>query len=250
MVPSMATPFHTIASMRPRSMMSRLYFNQTGIISSRHLNPAYSLRVSHRLYATQIAESTGRSSDQPRRRAVTPFNDDGRVPWGQLSPAEKISRTAQQSFNFVFITGGAVLTVLVVTVLYTDVFSPSSHITQYNHAVDRVREDRKCQELLGSTKSISALGPATGTSWIRQRPQAQIDTDKYGTERMKMSIRVTGDKKEEGVIGLHMVRRADERQWGWGQLYLDVRGKERVWLERGGEQQKKQPGKFFGIKWR
>ena len=203
-----------------------------------------------RTYATQTSIGTLRGSEQPRRKAVTPFNDDGRVPWGQLSPAEKAARTAQQTFNFGLIAGGAALTILVFTLLYTDVFSPSSHISQYNHAVDRVRDDSKCQELLGSRSSISALGPATGTSWIRQRPKAQIDTDKYGTERMRMAIRIKGDK-DEGFIELYMLRRADEKQWGWGHLALDVRGHERVWLERAGQtSKKKEPGTIFGIKWR
>ncbi|KAL9083047.1 MAG: hypothetical protein Q9159_006026 [Coniocarpon cinnabarinum] len=201
-------------------------------------------------YATQTGVGTIRPGEQPRRRAVTPFNDDGRVPWGQLSPAEKVSRTAQQSFNFTLIAGGVVATVAVFTLLYTDVFSPSSHITQYNHAVNRVRNSKECQEVLGSGQSISALGPATGTSWIRQRPKAQLETDRFGTERMKMRIRVQGDKND-GTIDLYMVRRADEGQWGWGHLCLDARGHERIWLERpGGEAKKKEPGTFFGIRWR
>lgn len=225
-------------------------FSHTRAIARCH-HPLPSRRtIASRTFATQVSVGPGRSGDQPRRRAVTPFNDDGRVPWSQLSPAEKAARTAQQSFNFVFIAGGAVLTILVFTVLYTDVFSPSSHITQYNHAVDRIRDDKKCQDILGSRTSISALGPATGTSWIRQRPKAQIDTDKFGTERMRMRIRVKGDKNE-GIIELYMLRRVDESQWGWGHLYLDAKGAERVWLEQGGAAtKKKEPGTIFGIKWR
>lgn len=205
----------------------------------------------HRLYATQTNLGNISPSSQPggKRQAVTPFNDTGAVPWGQLSPAEKVARTAQQSFNFTLIAGGLVATVVVFTLLYTDVFSPSSHISQYNHAVDRVRDSLECQEILGSKSSISALGPATGTSWRRVRPKASVDTDKYGTERMRMRIGVKGDK-DEGSIELYMVRRADEGSWGWGHLCLDVRGHERVWLERPGMEKKKEPGTFMGIKWR
>lgn len=42
---------------------------------------------------------------------MTPFNDDGQVPWEHLSAAEKTSRAAQQTFNFGFIIVGVVLTV-------------------------------------------------------------------------------------------------------------------------------------------
>jgi import inner membrane translocase subunit TIM21 len=63
------------------------------------------------LYATQTDLGTSGASQRPRRKAVTAFNDDGRVAWGDLSAREKAARTAQQTFNFGFIILGAVLTV-------------------------------------------------------------------------------------------------------------------------------------------
>jgi mitochondrial import inner membrane translocase subunit TIM21 len=62
-----------------------------------------------RLYATQTGLGTT-GTQRPRRKAVTAFNDDGRVPWGDLSAGEKAARTTQQTFNFGFIILGAVLT--------------------------------------------------------------------------------------------------------------------------------------------
>ena len=64
-----------------------------------------------RSYATNTGLGTTTSSSQPRRKAVTAFNDDGRVAWGNLTAREKVARTTQQSFNFSFILIGAVLTV-------------------------------------------------------------------------------------------------------------------------------------------
>lgn len=63
-----------------------------------------------RLYATQTGLGTTGTSPRPRRRAVTALNDDGSVPWGDLSAGEKAARTTQQSFNFGLILLGAVLT--------------------------------------------------------------------------------------------------------------------------------------------
>jgi import inner membrane translocase subunit TIM21 len=54
---------------------------------------------------------TSSASSRPRRKAVTAFNDDGRVPWGELSGKEKAARATQQTFNFSFIIVGAILTV-------------------------------------------------------------------------------------------------------------------------------------------
>jgi import inner membrane translocase subunit TIM21 len=42
---------------------------------------------------------------------VTPFNDDGHVPWTELSAGEKTARAAQQTFNFGLVILGVVLTV-------------------------------------------------------------------------------------------------------------------------------------------
>ena len=64
---------------------------------------SYSLRR----YATHHQQSTPES----RRRAVTPFNDDGRVPWTELSAGEKTGRAAQQTFNFGMVIVGLALTV-------------------------------------------------------------------------------------------------------------------------------------------
>ena len=64
-----------------------------------------------RFYATQTGLGTTSGTPGPRRKTVTPFNDDGRVAWGELSAGEKAARTTQQTFNFSFILLGAVLTV-------------------------------------------------------------------------------------------------------------------------------------------
>ena len=63
------------------------------------------------MYATQTGLGTTNTTPPPRRKAVTAFNDDGRIPWGDLTAREKAARTTQQTFNFSFIILGAILTV-------------------------------------------------------------------------------------------------------------------------------------------
>lgn len=58
-----------------------------------------------RCYATN--NTTGR----PTRRAITVTSDDGRYHWSELSTGEKAARSTQQSFNFLFVSAGAVGTV-------------------------------------------------------------------------------------------------------------------------------------------
>jgi hypothetical protein len=62
-----------------------------------------------RSYATSNPNSS--SALGSHRRAVTVANDDGRVRWKELSKGEKVARSTQQSFNFLTIAVGVVMTV-------------------------------------------------------------------------------------------------------------------------------------------
>lgn len=75
------------------------------------LSPAFSLRplLLQRRYASQTG--LGTTSQGPKRKTVTPFNDDGHVPWSELSGTEKAARATQQTFNLGLILVGTVLTV-------------------------------------------------------------------------------------------------------------------------------------------
>ena len=56
--------------------------------------------------------------------------------------------------------------------LWTDVFSPDSKISQFNRAVDKIKKDPRCIELLGDSKKIIAHGDETFNKWRRARPVA------------------------------------------------------------------------------
>ena len=144
-----------------------------------------------RLYATQTGLGTTGASPRPRRKAVTAFNDDGRVAWGDLTAREKAARTTQQTFNFGLIIAGAALTVWskqrteieaianaqqggVVYVLYTHVFAPDSVTNNFNRAVDKVKKDERCVGLLGNSKKITAYGEPTSNKWAKSRPIAYV----------------------------------------------------------------------------
>ena len=79
-----------------------------------NLFAATSLRCAFqtRSYATQSGLGAN-TTPGPKRRSVTPFNDDGYVPWKDLSAGEKTARATQQTFNFGFVLVGLALTVSV-----------------------------------------------------------------------------------------------------------------------------------------
>lgn len=75
------------------------------------LPPALRTLAIPRQYSTQNSLGAAPQAPKRRSRTVTPFNDDGSVPWSELSAAEKTARATQQSVNFGMILVGLVLTV-------------------------------------------------------------------------------------------------------------------------------------------
>ncbi|KHN98067.1 import inner membrane translocase subunit tim-21 [Metarhizium album ARSEF 1941] len=203
-----------------------------------------------RSFATQGGH---RASDSlgSKRRGVTPFNDDGYVPWSELSAGEKTARATQQTFNFGLVLVGLALTGAVGYFLWTDVFAPDSKISQFNRAVDKIKKDARCIEVLGDAKKIIAHGEETTNKWRRARPVASSErVDQQGNEHLLMHFHVDGPK-QNGVAQLHMVRRRGEPDYEYKSLFLDVKGHERIYLENvhvpssGGKKQLS----LFGVKW-
>ncbi|KAH8774811.1 TIM21-domain-containing protein [Hyaloscypha finlandica] len=206
-----------------------------------------------RLYATETGLGTSNASLRRRRKAVTPFNDDGRVPWGDLTGKEKVSRATQQTFNFSFIVLGAIMTGGVAYFMYTEVFSLDSKTSHFNRAFDQVRKDSRCTELLGNSKKITAYGEPTWNKWRRARPIAStIRKDQYGTEHLIMHFNVEGPL-DKGVVNMHMMKKPSDSEFLYKYLALDVRGHQRIYLENADatpDSTAKNKTKLFGVSWR
>ncbi|KAL2839547.1 TIM21-domain-containing protein [Aspergillus pseudodeflectus] len=201
-------------------------------------------RTPQNTYATQ----TGGSS--PRRRNVTVLSDDGRYTWGELSGREKVARATQQSFNFMIVLAGAVLTGGVFTLLYKEVFSPNSKTWQFEKAVERIKNDTRCTNLLGDKREIQAYGENTWSRWARNRPIATtIEKDQHGREHLKMNFHVSGPRNS-GVVFVHMVKAADKNEWEYRLLALDVKGYPRLVLEERHDPKVDREVKIFGIRWK
>ncbi|KAI9651316.1 mitochondrial import inner membrane translocase subunit tim21 [Ciborinia camelliae] len=205
-----------------------------------------------RLYATHTGLGTTNTSSQPKRKAVTTFNDDGRVPWRDLSGREKVARTTQQTFNLGIVLIGTALTGGVIYLLYTEVFAPEGKINQFNRAADQVKKDPRCIEILGNGKKIRAYGEPTSGKWARAGPIASnITKDHRGVEHLVMHFNVEGPLNH-GVVNLHMVRRPSESEFVYKYLFLDVKGHQRIYLENADATNGpgKNKSRFLGITWR
>ncbi|KAJ6103742.1 L-galactonate dehydratase [Penicillium sp. IBT 16267x] len=200
-----------------------------------------------RLYATQ----SNPNGTTKRRRNITVLSDDGRYEWGDLSGREKVSRATQQSFNFVVVIAGVVLTGGVFYLLWTDVISPNSRTWQFEKAVDRVKDDARCIQLLGDRREIKAFGENTSSKWARHRPIATtVEKDRLGREHLRMHFHVEGPLNS-GIVHVHMMKPLDQNEWEYQLLALDVKGHSRIVLEKAVEKPSVASSlKLFGIQWR
>ncbi|PKS07291.1 hypothetical protein jhhlp_005893 [Lomentospora prolificans] len=207
-----------------------------------------------RYYATR-ANSAKSTSTASRRRAVTPFNDDGRVTWSDLSRGEKAARATQQTFNFGFILAGLGLTGAVVYLLFTEVFSADSRVANFSRAVDLIKKDPTCQSLLGDPKKILAHGEETYNRWKRSRPIAStIVKDRYGVEHLKMHFYLDGPLNT-GVAHLHMTRHPNhaDGDFDYKYLFVDVKGHQRIYIKNADDEKASSAAgkktRFLGINW-
>ncbi|CAI4214831.1 unnamed protein product [Parascedosporium putredinis] len=188
--------------------------------------------LASRHYSTQTSSSKS-ANPSSKRRAVTPFNDDGRVNWTDLSRGEKAARATQQTFNFGFILAGLGLTGAVVYLLFTEVFSPDSRVANFSRAVDLIKKDTACQAALGDPKKILAHGEETYSRWKRSRPIAStISQDRFGVEHLKMHFYLQGPLNS-GIAHLHMTRHPNhgDGDFEYKYLFVDVRGHQRIYLK-------------------
>jgi mitochondrial import inner membrane translocase subunit TIM21 len=200
-------------------------------------------------YATQ-SSLTGSPTSSTRRKTITPFNDTGQVPWGQLSPAEKISRTAQQSFNLTLVIVGIAGVCGVSFYLWSDVFSSSSQTALYNRAADKIRDDTKVRELLGRGMKFRNEREARHSNMFggRRSPLKREWTDRVGVSGMEMRFWAFGEDKVGECRCL--LRNAGEGNWQIWKLVVDI-GKERCIVEDAEQrtENRKKGGKMFGVRW-
>ena len=136
--------------------------------------------------------------------------------------------------------------------LYQELFAPDSKTRQFNHAVDRIRADPDCVELLGPGNEIQAYGEPTTNKWARARPLAQTGSiDKAGVTHFKMHFHARGPKNA-GVVHVHMTKPPGSNEaLSYRLLSLTVPGHPTVYLENANEKSVKAAAtKMFGVQWR
>ncbi|QDS69741.1 hypothetical protein FKW77_010068 [Venturia effusa] len=256
---SQSYPFERLFPTHPNSISITIHEVSDGIMATLlrssliHANRPQAISLL-RTYATSSSNTPPLKSSNHTR--ITTFNDDGRVNWNRLSTREKAARSTQQSFNFLVILAGVLMTGAVSYLMYTEVFSLDSKTSQFNYAVSRIKDSRECVSLLcgpgGRANDIKAYGEGSNWNrWNRNRAIASSSSvDRAGNENLHIHFNVEGPAGR-GVVRVHLVRPKAGGNWEYKVLALDVPGHERVWLENKDKKfgVDKKNGTMFGIKW-
>ncbi|KAI8938395.1 hypothetical protein NX059_004291 [Plenodomus lindquistii] len=241
-------PSEAISLIRPSFLLPRIH-------PSAHRRPhpqppRATLSTTSHTRATHTSSTSPSSTPPPPppRKSITLSSDTGRVRWSDLSPGEKVVRTTQQSVNLIVVLVGIVATGGVATLLFTDILSPSSKTSHFNRVVSMIRSDPRCQKLLGPGSQISAHGEASWSRWARNRYISSTqETDKWGTEHMRLRFYVEGPLGQ-GVVNVHATRRPSQDEFEYSEVAVDVKGQQRIDLVAGEKKERVAP-KFFGARW-
>ncbi|CAA9961906.1 hypothetical protein CFE70_005310 [Pyrenophora teres f. teres 0-1] len=235
-------PSEAIALLRPTFLLPRI---QPVSIRRRQLG-RIAFSTTPNVQATHT--STPNPPPQPQRKSITLTGDTGQVRWSDLSPVEKAVRTTQQSVNLVVVLVGLVATGGVAYFLFSDVFSPSSKTAYFNRATTRIREDARCQKLLGPGPQIAAHGDASWSKWAKSRwVSSTEETDKWGTQHMRFRFYVEGPLGQ-GVVHVHLTKRPSQSEYEYETLAVDVKGHQRIDLVADEKRSGVAP-KIFGARW-
>ena len=201
----------------------------------------------YRCYATSnnLAGTTKSSS----RKQVTIGNDDGRVPWGQLSVGEKAARTTQQTFNFGVILAGAVglvrtpLLYIIELLIWIRLLLPTISIS--TSSLPTAKSGTSIAPLIGSEPTLVhyvCLGLVTQLEHLENPPQASgLGTDQlrkqgnpatYHTENLRPESSSNTHTDRTGIE--HFQMHFNVRQGAPHNFYLITdRHSVRLWVRNG-----------------
>ncbi|KAG9191858.1 hypothetical protein G6011_10592 [Alternaria panax] len=234
-------PTEAIALLRPGLVLPRIH----GAHGRAHMG-RMALSTTRHAHATH--SSTSSPTPKPQRKSVSLTGDTGQVRWSDLSPGEKAVRTTQQSVNLVVVLAGIVATGGVAYFLFADVLSPSSKTAYFNRATTLIRQDARCQKLLGPGAEIAAFGDGSSSRWARNRYLSSTqETDKWGTEHLRFNFYVEGPLGQ-GVVHVHLTKRPSQDEYEYETLAVDVKGHQRIDLVAGNKTSSLAP-KIFGARW-
>ncbi|KAI1307868.1 mitochondrial import inner membrane translocase subunit tim21 [Mortierella claussenii] len=141
--------------------------------------------------------------------------------WKDLSTPEKVVTATKATTNYTVIAVGVVLVGAIGYAIVSELFGSNSDTHIFGDALEKVRNNEKLQEIIGSP--MMGHGEASSSKRRRNRRiHSQVVLDAEGKEHLLMRFYVEGPDNE-GTAHLEMVK--DQRNnWEYKYLFVDIPG--------------------------
>lgn len=229
-------------------------FNQ---IRNQSLKSAISLSSSRSLYPVtrtglNFIEFKHRYSTASAPPPPTPIDKDAK---GKLI-LNRINRAFTFSFATVLVVIGSAVAVLVLYLIFSELFLPTGDTRTFNKAVKLVEQSEKAQSALNfeAGTRLKAHGESHGGgNWVRNRPVHGLrSVGKDGKYHLLMKFHVKSDAGRHGTVVLEQI---DNSFWSsdFAYIALDIAGEKRIWIIEPKWKSKdyvpKKGNGFLGLKW-
>lgn len=144
----------------------------------------------------------------------------------------KINRAFTWSALTVLVVGGAAILVIVILLVFSELFLPSGDTKTFNKALNIIEKDPNVQKIFGLEpgQRLKAHGDVSADKWVRQRPpRATKIMGQDGVERLFMRFAV--ELTHNGKTGIVVLEQYDTSWWSseFAYIALDVLNK-RYWV--------------------
>lgn len=144
-----------------------------------------------------------------------------------------ISRAFTFSFSSILVVGASGIALLVLYLIFSELFLPSGDTKTFNKTVGMVQDSKLAQEALGFTQGerLRAYGEVVGDKWVRNRPaQTMRKRGTDGKDYLVMKFHVEANGGKHGSVTIEQV---DYSFWTTEILYcaLDIPGEKRIYIK-------------------
>lgn len=146
---------------------------------------------------------------------------------------DRISRAFTFSFSSILVVGASGIALLVLYLIFSELFLPSGDTKTFNKTVRMVQDSKLAQEALGFApgERLRAYGEVVGDKWVRNRPaQTMRKRGTDGKDYLVMKFHVEANSGKHGSVTIEQV---DYSFWTTEILYcaLDIPGKKRIYIK-------------------
>ncbi|XP_068646324.1 probable mitochondrial import inner membrane translocase subunit TIM21 [Aristolochia californica] len=170
------------------------------------------------LASSSVSESSGRRSDQTKRKDISTIEDPFDAPTYNI-PEKPVTFTEGASYSIVILAGLGVAGLCAYAVFKELIFEPKEYKI-FSKALSRVQNDSQVRVRIGSP--ITGYGQETRNRAARQRIPNRIWTDEFGVEHVEVNFHIRGPHGS-GKVYSEMFKDKADKQWKYTYLIVEIK---------------------------